>query len=337
MTNYRQIGILRKNSRLRTDYLTRYYVVPLLLFILSFSLGATWKDMKHAQQTLILEDMAIFTNQDQEDSLESTDLALTESLGFFTDIPDSVWRRHQKRFSLTQPNYINRNRKRLERLGRYSNFFWAENFEPEFTCAHEFRLGKLGDGGKWVCDPHRIITETKDKCLVYSIGSNGNFDFEVETKKHVSPTCEIHTFDLKKQSRSKNFFEEAEKVEVDFHHWGIGERGDSQEHMKTFKEIMTALNHGGETIDLMKIDCEKCEYRQFREWLEDWKEMKVLVRQVMIEIHNSDMPTIVEIFTEFQNAGYVIFHKEANYMNGGHCVEMAFLLLDKKFQHHFHN
>ena len=104
----------------------------------------------------------------------STELGAKESLGFFTDVPDSAWQRHKQRFQLTQPNY-SQNEAEIERLSRSSNNFWAENFEPEFNCPHEFRLGKLGDGGKWVCDPHRVLADTgngKDaegKCLVYSV------------------------------------------------------------------------------------------------------------------------------------------------------------------------
>jgi hypothetical protein len=34
----------------------------------------------------------------------------------------------------------------------------------------------MGDGPKWICDPHRI-KGVKD-CLIYSFGSNNEFDFE---------------------------------------------------------------------------------------------------------------------------------------------------------------
>lgn len=82
----------------------------------------------------------------------------------------------------------------------------------------------------------------------------------------------------------------------------------------------------------MKIDCERCEYEQFQEWLEDWKETNVLVRQVMLEVHNSDYPGVVDLFNAFQKAGYVLFHKEANYLNEGKAVEVAWILLDMDFQ-----
>jgi len=262
-------------------------------------------------------------------SAQSTALARQESLGFFTDIPDSAWKRYKERFQFTQPNYDDTNKREFERFSRYSNWFWGSNFEPEFTCPHEFRLGKLGDGGKWVCDPHRI---PKESCIIYSIGSNGNFQFEVESFKHVSKSCEIHTFDLKKEGRNVDFAQEAAKVGVNFHHWGLGEKSGSLQNMKTFKEIMVDLHHEKRTIDLMKIDCERCEYDQFRQWLKDWNELGMTVRQIMLEIHNSDLPHVVDLFNEFQKAGYVMFHKEANYLNEGKAIEAAFLLLSPDFQ-----
>jgi hypothetical protein len=64
----------------------------------------------------------------------STALAFNESLGFFNDIPDKAWKRHKRRFQLTQPNYDDSKKAKFERFSRYFNWFWAGHFEPEFTC-----------------------------------------------------------------------------------------------------------------------------------------------------------------------------------------------------------
>ena len=44
---------------------------------------------------------------------------------------------------------------------------------------------------KWLCDPHRL---NKDDCLIYSVGSNGQFTFEAALNE-VAPKCEVHVFD----------------------------------------------------------------------------------------------------------------------------------------------
>ncbi|CAE8596625.1 unnamed protein product [Polarella glacialis] len=55
----------------------------------------------------------------------------------------------------------------------------------------------MGDGGKWVCDPERITKQVNSggSCLVYSVGSNGQFDFEARVLRDISPSCEVHVFD----------------------------------------------------------------------------------------------------------------------------------------------
>ena len=81
----------------------------------------------------------------------------------------------------------------------------------------------------------------------------------------------------------------------------------------------------------MKIDIEGSEWGQFQQWLDDWKEMGVTVRQLQIEVHRSPLPQTVEFFNAMWERGYVIFHKEPNYINTG-CVEFAFILLGSDFK-----
>ena len=41
---------------------------------------------------------------------------------------------------------------------------------------------------------------------------------------------------------------------------------------------------------------------------------------------------MVDLFNEFQKAGFVMFHKEANYLSEGKGIEAVFLLFSKGFQ-----
>jgi hypothetical protein len=57
-----------------------------------------------------------------------------------------------------------------------------------------------GDGGKWICNPHRITqvsNKDKRKCLICSVVSRGDFNFEICLRKVLTGdenkwSCEIH-------------------------------------------------------------------------------------------------------------------------------------------------
>ena len=160
---------------------------------------------------------------DLRKSATLTGIAAKESMGYFSDESDENWMRRKEIFQLTQPNYdikLVDQQKSVKNI-RGGSTFWADNFEPEFTCPYQERFGGLGDGGKWICDPHRVTTAGKSSktCLVYSVGSNGNTMFEGAVKSRISQDCEIHTFDLKRSGRKKDFAEAVNAVGGQFHHW----------------------------------------------------------------------------------------------------------------------
>jgi hypothetical protein len=259
---------------------------------------------------------------------ESYSLAAKESLGFFTDISGDVWKLLKERFQKSRPNEYRGSRKIYREHANHPNYFWQENYDPEFTCLNESKFGGLGDGGKWICDAHRI---DKNSCLVYSIGSHGDFSFESSVLREVSGNCEIHTFDRDRHFNRKHFDVLAKEAGVDFHHVMLGEPTEKYPNGKRFREIIKDLKHVGKVIDILKIDCEGCEWEQYEDWIEDFKETKVTVRQILLELHNSPLPTVADFFHKMWDLGYVIFHKEANFLNPN-CVEIAFILLDKEFQ-----
>ena len=82
-------------------------------------------------------------------------MANVESNGFFTDIDQADWERLKKRIR-SQKNHNNEH----TASGAVTDpaIFYQFSYEPSFTCLGEARIGGMGDGPKWVCDPHRIGT-----------------------------------------------------------------------------------------------------------------------------------------------------------------------------------
>jgi Methyltransferase domain len=227
-------------------------------------------------------------------------LAHEQSFGFFDDIRDDEWRERQER-AWTHRHYENEQIHNVAD-STPSWQWYALNYYPLFTCPNQHRVGGPGDGPKWVCDPLRLKKAARrsgvsgagtagsaahhhhhqpvaaiaattttttaaaavadNKCLVYSVGSNGNFAFEDDLVNLVGAgTCETHVFDM-----SDNYARpgDVETKGIHFHHWGLKSSYDTTTALPegfnymTLQETMASLGHLNRTIDLFKIDCELC-------------------------------------------------------------------------------
>jgi Methyltransferase domain len=314
-------------------------------------------------------------------------LAFNHSFGYFDDIDDSQWEEFYLKPLIDAQHY--RFPEDHDRYSSNKSASWIfSNWDPYFTCPHVRKIGGLGGGSKWVCDVERLQkvierrrskdakilevwsppqsssgkkgTEIKNGqsplCLVYSIGSNGNYFWEDNLFKFVGGDCEIHIFDPDPfdrpgMSKIKN---------MHFHQWGLGssysnqsqsrklvrrrrKNGDKpytkREQKKTyysFQEIRKILGHENCTIDIFKIDCEGCEWHSYEDWI------TADIRQLLIETHELPMPggkkptafgvlpaiSASAVFDTFHDHGFVLFSKEVNTMNGnGFSSEWSFLKL----------
>lgn len=120
----------------------------------------------------------------------STRLAYRQSFGFFDDIPDAAWRRMQRR-ARTARRYRNLTypEEGFERPG----WWYAHNLQPDFGCFNMERVGGLDDGPKWTCDPYRLLQ--RPNCLIYSIGSAGQYQWERGLVRRLGSHCDIHVFE----------------------------------------------------------------------------------------------------------------------------------------------
>jgi len=286
-------------------------------------------------------------------------LAKKQSFGFFDDISTAKWNKlrdlvahHQDHFDMNDPSVyqsasIGRNIKPPADDFRLPAVWFQSHYEPNFSCMFKVRVGGNGngDGPKWVCDPHRLKiisaerklkNPTRPGCIIYSVGSCGDFSFEEALQNLLGKdTCEIHTFDM-------DDFEDVmpKDMNIHFHKWGLANEATSKKEndkkgahiFKTLKETVKELGHDDlPAIDIFKIDCEGCEFTTQADWIGSDDTMPML-QQILVEVHYPKANNANNFFDGFKNAGYVSFSKEHNIQIPGlSASEHSFLKLDKEF------
>ena len=260
----------------------------------------------------------------------SFQLAFDESFGYFDDISERDWKMYQWR--ARNASFHRYNFKPTKAWGR-PQIWYYNNYDPIFTCPQVRRVSGIGDGPKWTCDPHRLSNvvarrkaagEPYPHCLIYSIGSNGNYEWEDGIVKAIGTICEIHIFDFSQDyDRPKN-------KERNMHFHRLGLQGSSQRRGKkfaTFPELLRRLGHEGKTIDILKIDCEGCEWDSYKDWI-DYD-----VRQVLIETHKlpKNQTLGMSYFDSFAKNNLIMYSKEVNPWGGGDCLEFSYVKLHPNF------
>lgn len=233
--------------------------------------------------------------------------SLAESDGFFCEL-NTFW---------LERKHIYHTQDKLNMEKRPDYFYLASNWEPNFHCAYAQRMGTMGDGGKWVCDVFRLIS--RSDCLIYSVGSSGDFSFEIEMKK-VVPNSEIHTFDKNRYPCPINT--------CTFHQIIFGD-GIQPNGSKSWMTIVQELNHTNRIIDILKIDIEGAEYEFFPMLFNGSKNS--YPRQILVELHPTNVTRVHAFFELLRYNNYVIFSKENNLYAGPYFFEYAFLKLNARF------
>lgn len=107
---------------------------------------------------------------------------------------------------------------------------------------------------------------------------------------------------------------------------------------KSIPQIVRELGHTERRIDILKIDCEGCEYEVMPVVFKAIQHGTMpVIHQIQIELHRSKLTpeqmyaNLKMLFGSADDAGYRIFHKERNHWgcHGYACVEYS--LVHKSF------
>eukprot|EP00730_Choanoeca_flexa_P001949 TRINITY_DN10852_c0_g3_i2.p1 TRINITY_DN10852_c0_g3~~TRINITY_DN10852_c0_g3_i2.p1 ORF type:complete len:336 (+),score=59.33 TRINITY_DN10852_c0_g3_i2:79-1086(+) len=208
------------------------------------------------------------------------------------------------------------------------------NFEPSLSCSFEERVGDIGDGGKWTCDPYRINelhTASSKTCAIMSIGSNDEFGFEQGVHCMFGSRCRISTFDhTVKKPHPPSY--------VNYHSIGISAEpnGNVQPLNKLVEIALKGLDPDA-VVEILKIDVEGFEYESLTKLLLDDHVSFKWPRQINIELHigskygrHQGVPEVHALLSAFQQRGYAVFHKEPNVQyafKAGHNCAIEYSLI----------
>jgi len=198
---------------------------------------------------------------------------------------------------------------------RHSFNLW----KPTFNCQTSGRSG--GDGTRDICAWSTYTN--RNPCLIYSLGSNLDFQFENFVRGHTK-NCMIHTFDCTiKDPNWKSARLVDNSGRVFFHPICISAvDGDPNDKFLTIESIMKQLNHTPNSVSLMKIDIEAYEHRIINSWNFS---NKFLPEQITIEVHSTTEPqtskyrykSIGELTNEYIHFVMLGYRLVSSYWEGG--------------------
>lgn len=142
-------------------------------------------------------------------------------------------------------------------------------------------------GGKCKEDESKIMcgatTALEAPCVVYSIGSNNQWEFEMDIL--AKTPCEVHTFDC---TGDRERFAVPDDPRHNFHYVCLGTKNKETEDGEfwTLDKMTKTLKH--KKIDLLKMDIEGYEFPLLQDWPENTEkryDSTVLPMQVLVEVH----------------------------------------------------
>lgn len=247
--------------------------------------------------------------------------SLDESLGWF-DEPDGDWKyrkshvKEQLKFRKFYPQ--NSTQQGLRVKANDNSVMFQMDWRPILECPEMVTLQNVHNmEAKYLCGAIRL--KNAKKCVVYSIGSRGEFSFE-ELVHDLNPNCEIHVFDPAPEFANSS----STPAFIRYNAVGLASTSDgdldpvqrrrmaaSNYQYETLSEMMARLGH--DEIDVLKIDCDGCEYKMYEQL------GKINCKQLLIEIHRypnknegPEWEGYVRMMDSFYEYGYIPVAREMN-------------------------
>ncbi|KAK2061435.1 hypothetical protein LY76DRAFT_507806 [Colletotrichum caudatum] len=161
------------------------------------------------------------------------------------------------------------------------------DFTPaSFSCPHEMeRVGRLGDGGKWVCGMSRYANPPKDReCIIYSFGVRSDSSFENEMLSRTK--CRVWAYDFSVVDFDKKL-EPGNRERASFLRAGTADKTNATltPPLYTISDLMDMNGH--EYIDILKINIEFAEFQAVERLHKDFPITagELPIGQLMVKVH----------------------------------------------------
>lgn len=217
-------------------------------------------------------------------------------------------------------------------------------FAQTYPClwSLDFRVHthKVADGGKWSSEWVCGLVELRDavakwpdrrKCLVYSFGTAGYDDtfFEDRISQITDNGCEMHLFESTMVSPSdgsyKKLVDKCHRKGWNFSAMGLASSDGESQSIPT-RTLATVMRERGHLqIDVVKIDCDGCEWDVLSKT--DWSKLKI--GQLLLTVHDekSQIPLteLLRYFDQLHKAGFYVFSVEPVRAHSSGQFEIAML------------
>ena len=223
---------------------------------------------------------------------------------------------------------------------------FLHGMQATMSCADMQRYGGVADGGKVLCEAHRLLGASTD-CLIYSFGVGNDCKFEMDLASQF-PTCTFHLFD---PSLGMGDFVSGSCIspQVQFHPWGV--RGHpSKQHglppappkfsllpdtshpsqtkrgFHTLPRIMSSLGHSGRKLHLLKMDVEGDEFNALFDVISPLVEDRLNINLLQVELHNKMPPGYYErLITDLEARDLRLYFTERNPYYPDRLMEVAMI------------
>lgn len=218
------------------------------------------------------------------------------------------WRgRDRREAELTR---IHHNYSAIKPFNSWGPIYIWDWFNPDHLCPTMERVGRVGDGGKWMCGLETLRKRPEEAgrpCIVYAFGINDDTSFEEELVNRTH--CQVFAFDPTVKDLPASALNATPPLQ--FYKQALGPRDAPSRNFLIERNLLSIMKELGHTyIDVLKVDVEGAEWASFAPV---FAAGPLPVGQLLIELHYKDVATTFDFFGQLEKQGFRAFSRETNY------------------------